>query len=152
LPWMSFASDEAAPTPAGIFLESNAHPRAYGNFARLLAKYVRTDKAVALQDAIHRLTALPAANLSLKDRGLLKPGYFADIVVFDPNKIQDHSTYAKPHQLASGVNDVIVNGQFALSDGVATGAHSGQFVRGRAWTGSKGGGCRAAAKEWPWAW
>jgi N-acyl-D-amino-acid deacylase len=152
LPWMSFASDEAAPTPAGIFLESNAHPRAYGNFARLLAKYVRTDKAVALQDAIHRLTALPAGNLSLKDRGLLKPGYFADIVVFDPNKIQDHSTYAKPHQLASGVNDVIVNGQFALSDGVATGAHSGQFVRGRAWTGSKGGGCRAAAKEWPWAW
>jgi N-acyl-D-amino-acid deacylase len=152
LPWMSFASDEAAPSPEGIFLESNAHPRAYGNFARLLAKYVRTDKVVTLQDAIHRLSALPAANLSLKDRGLLKPGYFADIVVFDPNKIQDHSTYVKPHQLASGVNDVIVNGQFALSDGVATGAHSGQFVRGRAWTGWKGGGCRAAAKDWPWAW
>jgi N-acyl-D-amino-acid deacylase len=152
LPWMSFASDEAAPSPEGIFLESNAHPRAYGNFARLLAKYVRTDKVVTLQDAIHRLSALPAANLSLKDRGLLKPGYFADIVVFDPNKIQDHSTYVKPHQLASGVNDVIVNGQFALSDGVATGAHSGQFVRGRAWTGWEGGGCRAAAKDWPWAW
>jgi N-acyl-D-amino-acid deacylase len=152
LPWMSFASDEAAPLPEGIFLESNAHPRAYGNFARLLAKYVRADKAVTLQDAIHRLTALPAANLSLKNRGLLKPGYFADIVVFDPNKIQDHSTYVKPHQLASGVNDVIVNGRFALSDGVATGAHSGQFVRGRAWTGSKGGGCRASAKDWTWAW
>ena len=152
LPWMSFASDEAAPSPEGIFLESNAHPRAYGNFARLLAKYVRTDKVVTLQDAVHRLTALPAANLSLKDRGLLKPGYFADIVVFDPNKIQDHSTYVKPHQLASGVNDVIVNGLFALSDGVATGAHSGQFVRGRAWTGSKGGGCRDAAKDWTWAW
>jgi N-acyl-D-amino-acid deacylase len=152
LPWMSFASDEAAPSPEGIFLESNAHPRAYGNFARLLAKYVRADKAVTLQDAIHRLTALPAANLSLKNRGLLKPGYFADIVVFDPNKIQDHSTYVKPHQLASGVNDVIVNGRFALSDGVATGAHSGQFVRGRAWTGSKGGGCRASAKDWTWAW
>jgi N-acyl-D-amino-acid deacylase len=152
LPWMSFASDEAAPSPEGIFLESNAHPRAYGNFARLLAKYVRADKAVTLQDAIHRLTALPAANLSLKHRGLLKPGYFADIVVFDPNKIQDHSTYVKPHQLASGVNDVMVNGRFALSDGVATGAHSGQFVRGRAWTGSKGGGCRASAKDWTWAW
>lgn len=152
LPWMSFASDEAAPSPEGIFLESNAHPRAYGNFAKLLAKYVRTDKAVTLQDAIHRLSALPAANLSLKDRGLLKPGYFADIVVFDPNKIEDHSTYVKPHQLASGVNDVIVNGQFALSDGAATGAHSGQFVHGRAWTGSKGGGCRAAAKDWPWTW
>jgi N-acyl-D-amino-acid deacylase len=152
LPWMSFASDEAAPLPEGIFLESNAHPRAYGNFARLLAKYVRADKAVTLQDAIHRLTALPAANLSLKNRGLLKPGYFADIVVFDPNKIQDHSTYVKPHQLASGVSDVIVNGRFALSDGVATGAHSGQFVRGRAWTGSKGGGCRASAKDWTWAW
>lgn len=152
LPWMSFASDEAAPSPEGIFLESNVHPRAYGNFARLLAKYVRTDKAVTLQDAIHRLTALPASNLSLKDRGLLRPGYYADIVVFDPNKIQDHSTYVKPHQLASGVNDVIVNGQFALSDGVATGAHSGQFVHGRAWTGAKGGGCRAAAKDWIWAW
>lgn len=152
LPWMSFASDEAAPSPEGIFLKSNAHPRAYGNFAKLLARYVRTDKAVTLQDAIHRLTALPAANLSLKNRGLLKEGYFADVVVFDPEKIQDHSTYVKPHQLASGVSDVIVNGQFALSDGVATGAHSGRFVHGRAWTGSRGGGCRAAAKDWPWAW
>ena len=152
LPWMSFASDEAAPSPEGIFLKSNAHPRAYGNFAKLLAKYVRADKAVTLQDAIHRLTALPAANLSVKDRGLLKEGYFADVVVFDANKIQDHSTYIKPHQLASGVSDVIVNGQFALSDGVATGAHSGRFVHGRGWTGSRGGGCRAAAKDWPWAW
>ena len=152
LPWMSFGSDGEAPSPEGIFLKSSAHPRAYGNFARLLAKYVRTDKAVTLQDAIHRLTALPAANLSLKDRGLLKEGYFADIVVFDPNKIQDHSTYVKPHQLASGVKDVIVNGQLALSDGIATGAHSGQFVRGRAWADGKGGGCRASAKDWPWAW
>jgi N-acyl-D-amino-acid deacylase len=152
LPWMSFGSDGEAPSPEGIFLKSSAHPRAYGNFARLLAKYVRTDKAVTLQDAIHRLTALPAANLSLKDRGLLKEGYLADIVVFDPNKIQDHSTYVKPHQLASGVKDVIVNGQLALSDGIATGAHSGQFVRGRAWADGKGGGCRASAKDWPWAW
>ncbi len=152
LPWMSFGSDGEAPSPEGIFLKSSAHPRAYGNFAKLLAKYVRTDKAVTLQDAIHRLTDLPAANLSLKDRGLLKEGYFADIVVFDPNKIQDHSTYVKPHQLASGVKDVIVNGQLALSDGIATGAHSGQFVRGRAWSDGKGGGCRDSAKDWPWAW
>jgi N-acyl-D-amino-acid deacylase len=152
LPWMSFASDAEAPSPEGIFLESNAHPRAYGNFAKLLSTYVRTDKAVTLQDAIHRLTALPAANLSLKDRGFLKKGYFADIVVFDPAKIQDHSTYIQPHQLASGVNDVIVNGQLALADGVATGAHSGQFVRGRAWLNGKGGGCRASASDWLWAW
>ena len=82
----------------------------------------------------------------------MKEGYFADIVVFDPNKIQDHSTYVKPHQLASGVKDVIVNGQLALTDGIATGAHSGQFVRGRAWSDGKGGGCRASAKDWPWAW
>jgi N-acyl-D-amino-acid deacylase len=152
LPWMSFGSDGEAPSPEGIFLKSSAHPRTYGNFAKLLAKYVRTDKAVTLQDAIHRLTDLPAANLSLKDRGLLKEGYFADIVVFDPNKIQDHATYVKPHQLASGVKDVIVNGQLALSDGIATGAHSGQFVRGRAWADGKDGGCRASAKDWPWAW
>jgi N-acyl-D-amino-acid deacylase len=152
LPWMSFASDAEAPAPEGIFLKSNSHPRAYGNFAKLLATYVRTDKAVTLQDAIHRLTALPTANLSLKDRGLLKKGYFADVVVFDPSEIQDHSTYIKPHQLASGVNDVIVNGQLALADGIATRAHSGLFVRGRAWTNGKAGGCRASAKDWPWAW
>jgi N-acyl-D-amino-acid deacylase len=152
LPWMSFASDEAAPSPEGVFLKSNAHPRAYGNFAKLLAKYVRTEKAVTLPDAIHRLTALPAANLSLKDRGLLKQGYYADIVVFDPNKIQDHATYVEPHQLASGVYDVIVNGQLALSEGMATGAHSGKFVRGRAWSDGKSGGCRAFAKDWAWAW
>jgi N-acyl-D-amino-acid deacylase len=152
LPWMSFASDEEAPSPEGIFLESNAHPRAYGNFAKLLATYVRTDKAITLQDAIHRLTALPAANLSLKNRGRLKMGYFADVAVFDPDRIQDHSTYVRPHQLASGVSDVIVNGTLALADGVATGAHSGQFVRGRAWSDGKGGGCRASSKEWPWVW
>lgn len=152
LPWMSFASDEAAPAPEGIFLQSNVHPRAYGNFAKLLATYVREENAVSLQDAIHRLSALPAANLSLKDRGLLKAGYFADIVVFDAGAIEDHSTYVKPHQLATGVNDVIVNGQFALLNGQATGAHSGKFVRGRAWSGVKGGGCRASAKDWQWAW
>jgi N-acyl-D-amino-acid deacylase len=152
LPWMSFGSDEAAPAPEGVFLKSHSHPRAYGNFAKLLATYVRTEKAVTLSDAIHRMTALPASNLSLKQRGLLKVGYFADVVVFDPKKIQDHSTYVQPDQLATGVRDVLVNGQFALSDGQATGAHSGQFVRGRAWLGWDDGGCRATAQEWKWAW
>jgi N-acyl-D-amino-acid deacylase len=152
LPWMSFGSDEEAPTPEGVFLKSHDHPRAYGNFARLLAKYVRDEHAVGLSDAIHRMTGLPASNLSLKDRGLLQAGYFADVVVFDPATIQDHSTYEKPHQLATGVNDVLVNGQVALSDGTPTGARSGRFVRGRAWTGWDKGSCRASAKDWQWRW
>ncbi len=152
LPWMSFASDEAAPAPEGAFLKSHPHPRAYGNFAKVLAKYVRSEKALTLRDAIHRMSGLPAANLSLTNRGILKEGYFADVVVFDPATIQDHSTYENPHQLATGVSDVLVNGQFALSDGKATGVHSGRFVRGRAWSGEKGGGCRSSAKDWKWAW
>ena len=152
LPWMSFGSDAEAPTPEGVFLKSNSHPRAYGNFAKLLAQYVRTDHAVTLTDAIHRLTGLPAANLSLQQRGLLKSGYFADVVVFDPATIQDHSTYVKPHQLATGVRDVLVNGHLALADGNATGSTSGRFVRGRAWSGKKGGGCRSTAKQWQWTW
>jgi N-acyl-D-amino-acid deacylase len=152
LPWMSFGSDEETPAPEGVFLKSNAHPRAYGNFAKLLAQYVRTDHAVTLSDAIHRLTGLPAANLSLQQRGLLRQGYFADVVVFDPVTIQDHSTYVKPHQLATGVSDVLVNGQLALVDGKATGSTSGKFVRGRAWSGNKGGGCRSSAEQWQWTW
>ena len=152
LPWMSFGSDAEAPAPEGVFLKSSAHPRTYGNFAKLLAQYVRTDHAVTLTDAIHRLTGLPAANLSLQQRGLLKSGYFADVVVFDPATIQDHSTYVKPHQLATGVRDVLVNGQLALADGNATGSTSGKFVRGRAWSGYKGGGCRSTAKQWQWTW
>ncbi len=152
LPWMSFGSDEEAPTPEGVFLKSHDHPRAYGNFARLLAKYVRDEHAVGLSDAIHRMTGLPASNLSLKDRGLLRAGYFADVVVFDPATIQDHSTYENPHQLATGVKYVLVNGQLALSDGAPTGAHSGQFVRGRAWSGWDKGRCRASAKDWQWTW
>ena len=151
LPWMSFASDEAAPAPEGVFLKSHSHPRAYGNFARLLAQYVRTEHVVALSDAIHRMTGLPAANLSLRQRGLLKEGYFADVVVFDPATIQDHATYAKPDQLATGVSDVLVNGQLALADGKATGSTSGRIVRGRAWSGADGGGCRSDAKEWQWS-
>lgn len=151
LPWMSFGSDGEAAAPEGIFLKSHAHPRAYGNFAKLLAQYVRTEKLVTLPDAIHRLTALPAANLSLSDRGLLEAGYFADIVVFDPAKIQDHATYMNPHQLATGVDTVLVNGGIALDRGKPTGAHTGRVVRGRAWTGWENGGCRAASADWKWA-
>jgi N-acyl-D-amino-acid deacylase len=151
LPWVSFDSDEAAPAPEGVFLKSNSHPRAYGNFARVLAKYVREEKALTLPQAIHKLAALPAATLSLSDRGQLKTGYFADIVVFDPATIQDHSTYERPHQLASGVDDVWINGMRALRQGIATGAASGRAVHGRAWTGAGGGGCRASAGDWSWS-
>jgi N-acyl-D-amino-acid deacylase len=151
LPWMSFGSDEAAPAPEGVFLLANDHPRAYGNFARLLGHYVRDTHDVALPDAIRRLTSFPAQNLALKDRGALKVGYYADVVVFDPKTIADHATYDKPAQLATGVEDVLVNGGFALKDGKATGAPTGRFVHGRAWTGAKGGGCRAKASDWSWA-
>jgi N-acyl-D-amino-acid deacylase len=151
LPWMSFGSDEAAPAPEGVFLLSNSHPRAYGNFARLLGHYVRENHDLTLQDAVRKLTSLPAQNLSLQDRGLLKAGYYADIVVFDPNTIADRASYAKPHQLAVGVEDVLVNGGFAFKDSKATGAPTGRFVHGRAWTGAKGGGCRAAASDWTWS-
>jgi N-acyl-D-amino-acid deacylase len=151
LPWVSFDSDEEAPAPEGVFLKSNNHPRAYGNFARVLAKYVREEKALSLPQAIHKLSATPAATLSLKDRGMLKPGDFADVVVFDPATIQDHATYERPHQLATGVDEVWVNGVRALRNGEATGAASGRAVRGRAWTGTPGGGCRKSASEWSWS-
>ena len=151
LPWMSFGSDQAAPSPDGVFLLSHPHPRAYGNFARLLGKYVRENHDLTLQDAVRRLTGFPAANLSLKDRGLLKTGYYADIVVFNPNTIADRATYTEPHQISVGVDDVLVNGGFALKDGKATGAHTGRVVRGRAWTGAPGGGCRASAADWTWS-
>jgi N-acyl-D-amino-acid deacylase len=150
LPWVSFGSDEAAPAPEGVFLAENNHPRAYGNFARLLAKYVRDEHVIGLAEAIRRLTSLPASNLSLTNRGRLAPGYFADVVIFDPATIEDHASYEKPHQLATGVSDVWVNGVRALKDGVATGAPSGRFVRGRAWTGAPGGGCRRSSQDWTW--
>ena len=151
LPWVSFCSDSAAPAPEGVFLQSNEHPRAYGAFSRVLAKYVREEKVITLEEAVRKLTAFPAATLSLADRGMLRKGYFADVVVFDPNTVQDHATYEQPHQLATGVENVWVNGVQALKDGEATRAPSGRFIRGRAWTGAPHGGCRAASSDWTWS-
>lgn len=151
LPWVSFGSDEAGDSPEGIFLLSAAHPRAYGNFARVFAKYVREDHVLSVEQAVHKLTSLPAENLSLKDRGHLRPGDFADIVIFDPQTIQDHATYDKPHQLSTGISYVLVNGRFALKEGHATGDATGRVVRGRAYTGATGGGCRHSASDWTWS-
>ena len=151
LPWVSFDSDEDAPAPSGVFLKSARHPRAYGNFARVLAKYVREEHVLSLPEAVRKLSAFPAATLALTDRGSLKRGYFADVVVFDPATVQDHATYERPHQLATGVDDVWVNGVRALRAGEATGAASGRVVRGRAFTGQAGGGCRKSAADWPWS-
>ena len=151
LPWVSFGSDEQGDAPEGVFLLSAAHPRAYGNFARVFAQYVRKDHVVSVEEAVRKLTSLPADNLSLKDRGRLKAGDFADVVVFDPNTIQDHATYEKPHQLSTGVSYVIVNGKMAIKDGVPTGAATGRVVRGRAWKGNPEGGCRNSAKDWTWS-
>jgi N-acyl-D-amino-acid deacylase len=143
LPWMSFGSDEASPAPEGVFLKSQSHPRAYGNTARLLGHYVRDERTTTLQDAVRRLTSLPATNIGIRQRGSLKPGYYADVVVFDPARIQDHATYAKPDQLATGVNDVFINGVQVLRNGKHTGAKPGRFLRGPGWTGWPGGGaCR----------
>jgi N-acyl-D-amino-acid deacylase len=135
LPWVSFGSDEAAPAPEGVFLESNAHPRAYGTFARLLGRYVRDEGLVELPEAIRRLTSLPAANLRLRDRGRIAPGYFADLVLFDPATIGDHATFERPHQYATGVRHVFVNGVQVLRDGDHTGAFPGRVVRGPGWSG-----------------
>ena len=151
LPWVSFGSDEAGDAPEGVFLLSAAHPRAYGNFARVFAEYVRKDHALRVEEAVRKLSSLPADNLSLTDRGRLVPGAFADVVVFDSNTIQDHATYKDPHQLATGVSYVIVNGKMAIKDGEPTGAASGRVVRGRAWPGAPQGGCRGSAKDWRWS-
>ena len=140
LPWMSFGSDEASEAPEGVFLKSSSHPRAYGNFARVLAEYVRKDRVAELPDAIRRLSSLPATNLGIRQRGTLKPGYYADVVVFDPAKIQDHATFEKPKQLATGVDHVFINGVQVWRNGKHTGAKPGRFVRGPGWTGWPGGG------------
>ncbi|MFT4937329.1 MAG: N-acyl-D-amino-acid deacylase [Paraglaciecola sp.] len=134
-PWLSFGSDSEALAPEGEFLKSNPHPRAYGTFTRLLGHYVREKNVISLQEAVRRLTTLPAENLKLKQRGALKAGYAADIVVFNPDTIIDKATFAKPHQLASGVEHVWVNGQQVLKNGQHTGAFPGQVVRGPGWTG-----------------
>src|SRR3954469_2236059 len=140
LPWMSFGSDEASEVPEGVFLKSSSHPRAYGNFARVLAEYVRKDRVATLPDAIRRLSSLPATNLGIRQRGLLRPGYYGDVVVFDAATIQDHATFEKPKQLATGVDDVFVNGVQVLKGGKHTGAKPGRVVRGPGWTGWPGGG------------
>ncbi len=135
LSWMSFSSDWASMGAEGVFLNSIPHPRAYGNFARLLGKYVREEKVVRLEEAVRRLTSFPASNLNIDRRGSLVPGYFADMVVFDPANIQDLATYASPHQYASGVVHVFVNGVQVLKDGEHTGAKPGRVVRGPGWKG-----------------
>jgi N-acyl-D-amino-acid deacylase len=129
LPWVGFGSDEASYTAAGVFLKSNAHPRAYGNFARVLGKYCRDEKLLSLQAAIKKLANVPAKHLKLLRRGELKTGNYADIVIFDPAAISDHATYDKPHQYATGVSDVFVNGVQVLKDGTHTNAKPGRFVK-----------------------
>jgi N-acyl-D-amino-acid deacylase len=132
-PWVSFCSDAGSLAPEGVFLKSSTHPRAYGNFARLLGKYVRDEKVIPLQEAIRRLTSLPAENLKLDRRGKLEKGYYADIVVFDPAAIADRATYENPRQYATGVIHVFVNGIQVLKDGAHTGVKPGQVVRGPGW-------------------
>jgi len=139
-PWVSFGSDAEASAPEGVFLNSSTHPRAYGTFSRVLGKYSRDDGVITLQDAIRKMTSLPAANIGIRERGQLKAGFFADIVVFDPDAVQDHATFAKPLQYATGVKHVFVNGEQVLKDGEHTGATPGRVVRGPGWAGWKDGG------------
>lgn len=130
LPWLSFGSDGGSYSAEGVFLLSGTHPRAYGNFARLLGRYVRDEQVISMGEAVRKLSALPASNLRIERRGQLKPGYFADVVVFDPATIIDHATFEQPHQYSTGVRDVFVNGVQVLRDGEHTGAMPGRFVRG----------------------
>lgn len=133
LPYVSFGSDAESATAAGNFLKTPTHPRAYGNFSRLLGKYVRDEKVISLEEAIRRLTSLPATNLKIKKRGLLSQGYFADLAIFDPTKIQDHATFEQPHQYSTGMVHVFVNGVQVLADGEHTNARPGRVVRGPGW-------------------
>ena len=137
LPWVTLCSDEESLAPRGAFLRQ-PHPRAYGAFARFLGHYVRDQSLLELGEAIRRLTSLPARNLRLRDRGWIRVGGHADVVVFDPARIADRATYAAPHQFAAGVEHVVVNGQLALRDGRLTGARPGRFVRGPGWRGLPG--------------
>lgn len=133
LPWLSFGSDEGSYTNEGVFLKSMAHPRAYGNFTRVLGKYSRDEKLLSLAEAIRKLSKLPAANLKLKNRGELKTGNYADIIIFDPAKVKDNASFEKPHQYAEGMIHVWVNGKQVLRDGNHTGATPGRFVKGPGW-------------------
>jgi N-acyl-D-amino-acid deacylase len=135
LPWVSFNSDAPSMAPEGVFLKSNPHPRAYGSFARVLGKYVRDEQIITLEEAIRKLAALPAQNLRIDRRGELKEGFYADVVVFDAEKIQDHATFVEPHQYATGMVHVFVNGEQVLKDGEHTGATPGRVVRGPGWSG-----------------
>jgi len=135
LPYLSFGSDAESPASEGVFLKSNTHPRAYGNFSRLLGKYVRDEKVISLEEAIRKLTSLPASNLKIQKRGSLMPGYYADLAIFDPEKIQDHATFEKPHQYSTGMVHVFVNGTQVLENGEHTGAKPGRVVRGPGWKG-----------------
>lgn len=137
IPWISFGSDGEAPAPEGVFLRSNPHPRAYGNVARLLGRYVRDEKLLSLEEAVRRLTALPAENLKIARRGSLKSGYYADIAIFDAQRIRDHATFERPHQYSTGVTHVFVNGVQVLRNGEHTGATPGRVVRGPGWKGAR---------------
>jgi N-acyl-D-amino-acid deacylase len=128
--WISFGSDESSQAPEGVFLKSNPHPRAYGCFARVLGKYCRDEKVLTLPEAIRRLSSQPAQNLELDHRGMLKEGMFADVVVFDPATIKDHATFQKPHQYATGVKHVFVNGVQVIKNGEHTGAKPGRALWG----------------------
>ncbi len=134
-PWVSFGSDARSIASEGVFLESGPHPRTYGNFSRLLGKYVREEKIISLSEAIRRMTSLPAYNIGIQERGEIRAGYFADIVVFDPEKVSDHATFEDPHQYSTGVVHVFVNGEQVLRYGRHTGAKPGRVVRGPGWDG-----------------
>lgn len=133
LPYMSFCSDAGSMAPEGVFLKASQHPRAYGNFARLLGKYVRDEKVISLEEAIRKLTSLPCDNLKIRKRGRLAVGNFADIVIFDPMKIQDKATFEKPHQLSEGMIHVFVNGTQVVKNGQHTNKKPGRFVKGPGW-------------------
>jgi len=127
---MSVGSYACSMAPEGVFIISSTHPRAYGNFARVLGKYVRDENVISIEEAVRKLTSLPASNLKINKRGSLTEGYFADLAIFNPDTIQDHATFAEPHQYSTGMVHVFVNGQQVLKDGEHTGATPGQVVRG----------------------
>jgi len=137
LPYMSFGSDAGSQAPEGVFLKSSTHPRAYGNFSRLLGKYVRDEKVISLEEAIYKLTTLPATNLKIKKRGALQTGYFADLAIFNADEIQDHATFNEPQQFSTGMVHVFVNGTQVLKDGEHTGELPGKVVKGPGWKGGE---------------